>query len=69
MAVPLPGIARVEPSDLKRRLDAGIHAVLIDVRSRESFLGAQVAGARSLSTAAIIEGRHGLPRDRELVLY
>jgi rhodanese-related sulfurtransferase len=69
MAVPLPGIPRVEPDALKRRMNAGIHALLIDVRSHGSFLGEHVAGARHLPTAVITEGHHGLPRDRDLVLY
>jgi rhodanese-related sulfurtransferase len=67
MSVPVPEIDRVAP-DGARLLQAG-GAIVVDVRSHPSFVARHVDGARSVPAEAIAGGGHGLPKDRELILY
>ena len=44
-----PAVAAITPAALKRRLDAGEHLYLLDVRSSEEYAyDGQIAGARGL---------------------
>jgi membrane protein DedA with SNARE-associated domain len=64
-------IARIEPDELKTRLDAGEAMVVVDLRHPIDFESEPniIPGALHLSTAEL-ESRHGeIPRDREIVLY
>jgi rhodanese-related sulfurtransferase len=62
-------IRRIEPDEVKQRLDAGEDIVLVDVRKPQAFANLHIAGARPLPLPTIEEGAHGLPRDRKIVLY
>jgi membrane protein DedA with SNARE-associated domain len=64
-------IARIEPDELKARLDAGEAITLVDLRHSVDFEAEPsiIPGALHLTTAEL-EARHGeIPRDREIVLY
>lgn len=64
-------IARIEPAELKTRLDAGEPVVIVDLRHPLDFETDPtiIPGALHLTTAEL-EARHGeIPRDREIVLY
>lgn len=64
-------VARITPTELKRKLDAGEDVVVVDLRHRMEFEAEPEAipGALRLSPDEI-EARHDeIPRDRELVLY
>ena len=64
-------IARIDPDELKGRLDAGEAVVIVDLRHPLDFETEPtiIPGALHLTTAEL-EARHReIPRDREIVLY
>jgi membrane protein DedA with SNARE-associated domain len=64
-------IARIEPAELKARLDGGEMVVIVDLRHPLDFDAEPniIPGALHLTTAEL-EARHReIPRDREIVLY
>jgi membrane protein DedA with SNARE-associated domain len=64
-------IARIEPAELKTRLDDGEAVVIVDLRHPLDFETEPsiIPGALHLTTDEL-EARHGeIPRDREIVLY
>lgn len=69
MAIPYPEVRRVEPEEVKRRLEAGDEIVLVDVRPAEAYAAGHIAGARSLPRGMTQAGMPTLPRDREIVFY
>jgi membrane protein DedA with SNARE-associated domain/rhodanese-related sulfurtransferase len=63
--------ARMEPEEVKRLLDAGNEVTIVDLRHPlevfvEPFV---IPGAIRLSPAALAEGHHVIPRDRDIILY
>ena len=62
-------VRRVEPDEVKSWLDAGNEVVIVDVRRPEAYAARHIPGARALSSRAIEDGTHDLPRDKEIVLY
>ncbi len=64
----LQEIPRIDVDDLKRKWDAG-DAVIVDVRRPEAYAAGHIPGALSIGWQAIASGTHGLPRDKEIVLY
>ena len=69
MPVPFPEVPRVDPDEVKRRLDAGGQIIIVDIRKPEVYAAHHIAGARSIPLATILEGRADLPRDRDVVFY
>jgi rhodanese-related sulfurtransferase len=69
MSVPFPEVRRVSVDEVKRRADAGDAVVIVDVRSPEAFAVMHIPGAVSIPLRAILDGAHGVPRDREIFLY
>ena len=67
--VPYPEIRRVDPEEVKSRLDAGDDDVIIDVRSPASYAARHIAGALSIPLDVLQTGSHALPRDKDLILY
>jgi membrane protein DedA with SNARE-associated domain len=64
-------IARIDPDELKARLDGGETVTIVDLRHPLDFETEPsiIPGALHLTTAEL-EARHGeIPRDREIVLY
>ncbi len=64
-------IARIEPPELRARLDAGEPVVLVDLRHPLDFEAEPwiIPGALHLTTEEL-QARHAeIPRDREIVLY
>jgi membrane protein DedA with SNARE-associated domain len=64
-------IARIDPAELKARLDRGEAVVIVDLRHPLDFETEPsiIPGALHLTTAEL-EARHReIPRDREIVLY
>jgi rhodanese-related sulfurtransferase len=57
---------RLEPSAAQARLAAG--ALLVDVRERDEFAQARVAGATLIPLSEFGERAKEMPKDRELVL-
>lgn len=69
MAVPFPEVPRVDPDEVKRRLDAGEKIIIVDIRKPEAYAAHHIAGARTVPLATILEGQADLPRDHDLVFY
>jgi membrane protein DedA with SNARE-associated domain len=63
--------ARLEPEDLKRRLDAGEDVFIVDLRHPLELLPDPftLPGAQHISPEALAERQNEIPRDRDIVLY
>jgi len=63
--------ARLEPEELKQRLDAGEEVFIVDLRHPLELLPDPftLPGARHISPEALAARHHEIPRDREVVLY
>ena len=62
---------RLEPEDLKKRLNAGENVYIIDLRYPLELLydPFTLPGAHRLSPDALTSGQFEVPRDRDVVLY
>jgi rhodanese-related sulfurtransferase len=69
MAELVSEIQRLDPGEVKRRVDAGQQVILVDVRSPEAFAARHIQGARSIPANTIVERTPELPIDRDIVLY
>ncbi len=69
MPVPFPEILRVDPDEVKRRLDAGEKIIFVDVRRPEAYAARHIAGARSIPLATLLRGEADLPREQSVVFY
>lgn len=63
--------ARVEPDELKRKIDAGEEVFIVDLRHPLELLPDPytLPGARHFSPEALAQHSHEIPRDRDIVLY
>ena len=63
--------ARITPVELKRRLDAGDHLVIIDLRTALDMEAAPygIPGACRITPEALQHPHQLIPRDREVVFY
>ena len=63
--------ARITPVDLKRRLDAGDHLVIIDLRTALDIETTpyRIPGARWISPEALDDPHPLIPKDNEVVFY
>src|SRR5438094_94843 len=63
--------ARITPVELKRRLDAGDHVVVIDLRTALDMEAAPygIPGACRITPEALQHPHQLIPRDREVVFY
>jgi 3-mercaptopyruvate sulfurtransferase SseA len=66
--IPNPLVPRISLDEAQTRLEQG-QAVLIDVRSRESYDQAHAAGALSFPEEEVDARLGELPRDKDLILY
>jgi hypothetical protein len=66
--IPYPLVPRISLKDTQAKLDKG-EAVLIDVRSKESYDQSHAAGALSIPETELDARLSELPRDRALILY
>ncbi len=67
--VSLEQIPRIEPQELKSKLDRGEDVVVVDVRRMETYEEGHLPGALSIPLAAIIRQPDVVPRGREVALY
>jgi len=63
--------ARITPQQLKRRLEAGDHLVIVDLRTALDIEAAPygIPGARQISPETLQHPTHLIPRDSEVVFY
>jgi hypothetical protein len=66
--IPYPKVPRISLEEAKGKLDSG-QAVLIDVRSKESYDQAHAGGALSIPEEKMDARLSELPRDQLLILY
>lgn len=59
---------RISVADAKKALDAG-KAVLVDVRSAQSYQEEHAKGAISLPTSEIAARLSELPKDKQIITY
>jgi membrane protein DedA with SNARE-associated domain/rhodanese-related sulfurtransferase len=64
-------MARVEPRDLKRMMDAGQNVFIVDLRHPLDYLPdpRTLPGALSLTPDKLVEQSERIPRDQEIVLF
>jgi 3-mercaptopyruvate sulfurtransferase SseA len=67
-ALPYPDVPRISLDETHEKLAQG-QAILVDVRSKESFNKAHAAGAISVPEEEIAARLNELPQDKELILY
>jgi 3-mercaptopyruvate sulfurtransferase SseA len=65
---PTDGVARITTAELHDALEKGT-AVVIDVRSAESFKTGHIRGAINIPEPEIARRKDELPRDKKIVLY
>lgn len=66
--LPYPGVARVSAGDAHGAANAG-QAVIVDVRDRESYDQAHIAGAISIPENELPARTGELPEDRQILTY
>ena len=66
--LPYPEVERVSVQEAKTAFDAGI-ALIVDVRSANSYQAGHAAGAISLPSTELASRYRELPQDRLLYLY
>ena len=67
-SLPYPNVARVGVQESQAKQEQG-QAILVDVRSTESFQKSHAAGAVSIPEAEVGTRMNELPRDKEIILY
>lgn len=65
---PNPGVPRASLDATREKMEAG-EAVLVDVRSKESYDNAHAAGSISMPEDEVYARLSELPRDKEIILY
>jgi hypothetical protein len=67
-SIPFPDVPRIALQEAKDKLESG-QAMLVDVRSKQSYDRSHATGAISLPETEIDARMDELPADKELVLY
>ena len=67
-STPGDGVRRITTAELRDALEKGT-AIVVDVRSPESYKQAHIKGSLSIPEAEIVSRKDELPRDKTIVLY
>lgn len=67
-ATPADGVRRITVADAKAAQDKG-EAIIVDVRSEDSYAAGRIKGARSIPEDQISRRADELPRDKMIVTY
>ena len=67
-STPGDGVRRITTAELHDALEKGT-AVVVDVRSAETYKQAHIKGALSIPEPEIVSRKDELPRDKTIVLY
>jgi 3-mercaptopyruvate sulfurtransferase SseA len=65
---PTDGVERITTSELRDALEKGT-AIVVDVRTPESFKSGHIRGAINIPEPEIARRKDELPRDKKIVLY
>jgi 3-mercaptopyruvate sulfurtransferase SseA len=68
LPIPYPDVARMPLQEVQAKLEEGT-AILVDVRSKQSYDAGHAAGALSIPEAEMATRLSELPRDKEIILY
>jgi rhodanese-related sulfurtransferase len=68
-APPEPPASFIHVDELKRLLDAGTKADIIDVRKWEQYVELHIKGARSMPLRSVPDRAHEISKTRLVVLY
>jgi len=68
VSIPYPDVPRMPLQEVQTKLEQG-KAILIDVRSKQSYDAGHAAGALSIPEAEVATRLSELPRDKEIILY
>ena len=66
--IPYPDVPRMPLQEAQAKLEQG-QAILIDVRTKQSYDAGHAAGALSIPEAEMAARLSELPRDKEIILY
>jgi 3-mercaptopyruvate sulfurtransferase SseA len=66
--VPADGVERVTTAELRDALEKGT-AIVVDVRSPESYKAGHIRGAINIPEPEIARRKDELPRDKKIVFY
>lgn len=67
-SIPYPDVPRISLEETRRKLDSG-QAILVDVRSKESYDSSHAQGALSIPETEVDSRLSEIPRDVEVILY
>ena len=67
-STPSDGVQRITTAELRDALEKGT-AVVVDVRSAESYKMGHIKGSLSIPESEIVSRKAELPRDKTIVLY
>jgi flagellar basal body-associated protein FliL len=67
-SVPYPDVPRISLDEARRKLDSG-EAILVDVRTKESYDSSHAQGALSIPEAEIDSRLSEIPHDGDVILY
>jgi 3-mercaptopyruvate sulfurtransferase SseA len=67
-STPGDGVRRITTAELRDALEKGT-AIVVDVRSAESYKQAHIKGSLSIPEPEIVSRKDELPRDKTIVLY
>jgi membrane protein DedA with SNARE-associated domain len=62
-------VARITPTELRERLDAGEDLVILDLRTKLDDSPSTIPGAVRVSTEDLTSGMQAIPRDRDIILF
>jgi hypothetical protein len=67
-SLPYPDVPRIDVEESQTRMEQG-QAILVDVRSTDSFDKSHAAGAISIPEEEMVARLDELPRDKDIILY
>jgi rhodanese-related sulfurtransferase len=60
---------RIEPRELRAKMEAGEDVLVVDVRREETYAAGHIPGAINIPLLEMESRIEELPRDREIALY
>ena len=67
-SIPYPDVPRISLDEARRKLDSG-EAILVDVRTKESYDSSHAQGALSIPETEVDSRLNEIPHDGDVILY